>query len=205
MNATDIVTQRAALIRSMLERVRTYAEPEITRDALVRIKEELQQLAARRDLFPIEEFPPIEGGNSSMYLLAEDADHRYALYMVAPAAGGFAPPHEHQTWAVIAGMYGREHNKLYRRVDDASQEGVARLEIDHEIDVLPGTAIALMPQDIHSIHLGEEGPHGNLHLYGMSVEHCHDRRMYSLSKNTYKTFPAGTSIVHARGAIIGDN
>ena len=205
MSQEDIVAERAALIRDMMSRVRAIAEPVITRDALGLIKQELLALAARRALFPIDEFPPIEGGNSSMYLLSEDGDHRYALYMVAPSPGGFAPPHEHQTWAVIAGMYGREKNKLYRRLDDGAEPGVARLELSDEIDVVAGTAIALMPEDIHSIHLGEDGPHGNLHLYGLSVEHCNERRLYSLSKNTYKTFPAATGIVPARGAIIGDN
>lgn len=201
----DIVSQRTNLIRQLIDRVRVIDQPSITRDGLSRISQELLALAQRRDLFPIEEFPPIEGGNSSMYLLSEDADHRYALYMVAPAQGGFAPPHDHQTWAVIAGMYGREKNKLYRRIDDKSVDGFAHLEVADEIDVIAGTAIALMPDDIHSIHLGEDGPHGNLHLYGLSVEHCNNRLMYSLSKNTYKTFPAATGVIPARGANIGDN
>ena len=201
----DIVAERSTLIRDMMRRIRSIAEPTITREALNLIKDELLSLAARRTLFPIDEFPPIEGGNSSMYLLSEDGDHRYALYMVAPSPGGFAPPHEHQTWAVIAGMYGREKNKIYRRMDDGAEPGVARLEFRDEIDVVAGTAIALLPEDIHSIHLGEDGPHGNLHLYGLSVEHCNERRLYSLSKNTYKTFPSATGIVSARGAMIGEN
>lgn len=198
-----LLAARNGRIRAMLARVRKIAEPEITRAGLARIRDELLALAAERHLFPIEEFPPIEGGNSSMYCLAEDPDHRYALYVVAPAAGGFAPPHDHRTWAVIAGMYGREHNKLYRRLDDGSDPDRARLELSDELDIVAGTAVALMPQDIHAIALGEDGPHGSLHLYGMSVEHCHDRRMYSLSKGTSRTFPAATGVVPARGALRG--
>src|SRR5690606_22173285 len=146
----------------------------------------------RRDLFPVEEFPPLEGGNSSMYRLSEDPDHRYALYVVAPAPGGFSPPHDHTTWAVIAGVCGRETNKLYCRLDDGSEPGVARIEQTDLVDIVAGTALALMPDDIHSIHLGDDGPHANLHLYGMSVEHCPLRKMFSRSKNTYKFFPAAT-------------
>ena len=198
--AKDIVTERMQLVREMLARVRKVTEPDIRRDSLDAIKTELVALAARRDLFPVDEFPPIEGGNASMYRLSEDADHRYALYVVAPAPGQFAPPHDHSTWAVIAGVHGRENNKLYTRTDDGTQPGVAQIEQFVELDVVPGTAIALMPDDIHSIHLGADGPHANLHLYGMSVEHCPERKMYSRSKGTYKIFPAATGVQKARGA-----
>ena len=191
--AKDIVTERMQLVREMLARVRKVTEPDIRRDSLDAIKAELVALAARRDLFPVDEFPPIEGGNASMYRLSEDADHRYALYVVAPAPG-------HSTWAVIAGVHGRENNKLYTRTDDGTQPGVAQIEQSVELDVVPGTAIALMPDDIHSIHLGADGPHANLHLYGMSVEHCPERKMYSRSKGTYKIFPAATGVQKARGA-----
>ena len=198
--AKDIVTERMQLVREMLARVRKVTEPDLRRDSLDAIKAELVALAARRDLFPVDEFPPIEGGNASMYRLSEDADHRYALYVVAPAPGQFAPPHDHSTWAVIAGVHGRENNKLYTRTDDGTQPGVAQIEQSVELDIVPGTAIALMPDDIHSIHLGADGPHANLHLYGMSVEHCPERKMYSRSKGTYKIFPAATGVQKARGA-----
>ncbi|WP_241673157.1 cysteine dioxygenase family protein [Lacisediminimonas profundi] len=200
VSANDIVAERMRLAREMLARVRKLADGGVDRDRLKQITVEMQGLAARRDLFPVEEFPPIEGGNASMYRLSEDPDHRFALYVVAPAPGGFTPPHDHDTWAVIVGMHGREHNKLYRRLDDGSEPGVARIEQSGELDVVAGVATALMPDDIHSIHLGDDGPHANLHLYGMSVEHCLQRKMYSRSKNSYKVFPAATGVQKARGA-----
>ena len=196
----DIVAVRMRLVREMLARVRKVAGSAVDRGVLATVQAEMTALAARRDLFPVEEFPPIEGGNASMYRLSEDADHRYALYVVAPAPGQFAPPHDHTTWAVIAGVHGRENNKLYKRTDDGSQPGLAQIEPAGELDVVAGTSIALMPEDIHSIHLGADGPHANLHLYGMSVEHCPERRMYSRSKGTYKVFPAATGVLRARGA-----
>lgn len=196
----DIVAQRMRLVRAMLARVRSIAANGVDRDALARIEAELKALAARRELFPVAEFAPPEGGNAGMYRLSEDPDHRHALYIVAPAPGAFSPPHDHSTWAVIAGVHGRENNKLYTRTDDGSQPGVAHIEQSGEIDIVPGTAVALMPSDIHSIHLGADGPHCNLHLYGVSVEHCPQRRMFSRSKGTFKIFPAATGIQAARGA-----
>jgi len=196
----DIATERMRLVRDMLARVRRIAGLSIERESLEKIKGELIALALRRELFPVEEFKPVEGGNASMYRLSEDADHRYALYVVAPAPGQFSPPHDHTTWAVIAGVHGRENNKFYARTDDGLQPGVAQIEPSGEFDVVAGSAIALMPDDIHSIHLGADGPHANLHLYGMSVEHLPERRMYSRSKGTCKTFPAATGVQKARGA-----
>lgn len=196
----DIVVERMRLVREMLARVRAMTAAGVERAMLPAITAEVHALALRRDLFPVDEFVPIIGGTASMYRLSEDADHRYALYVVAPAAGGFAPPHDHDTWAVIVGIHGRENNKLYRRLDDGSEPGVARIEQSGEIDIVAGSTIAMMPHDIHSIHLGEDGPHASLHLYGMSVEHCQQRKMYSKSKNTYKIFPPATGIQSARGA-----
>jgi len=193
------IAERMRLVREMLARVRAIAGSGIDRARLSQVKDELTALAARRDLFPTGEFAPVEGNHGSMYRLSEDPDHRYALYVVAPAAGGFSPPHDHTTWAVIAGVHGRENNKFFRRTDDGSQPGLASIEQHGEFDVVAGTAIALMPEDIHSIHLGADGPHANLHLYGMSVEHLHDRRMYSRTKGTSKAFPPATGVLKARG------
>lgn len=197
IGSNDVVAERMRLVREMLARVRELTHLGVDRKVLAAVTVEVRGLAARRNLFPIEEFTPFASG---MYRLSEDPDHRYALYVVAPAAGGFSPPHDHDTWAVIAGIHGREHNKFYRRLDDGSESGVAKIEPVGEIDIVAGTVISMMPENIHSIHLGEDGPHASLHLYGMSVEHCQHRSMYSRSKNTRKVFPPATGIQKARGA-----
>lgn len=197
----DKVQERVRLVGDTIGRVRAIASGGVTRESLQSIQAALQQLAARRDLFPLEEFPPIPGGTSSMYRLSIDPDHSHALYAVAPAAGGFSPPHDHTTWAVIAGIHGREHNKLYRRLDDGSQPGIGRVEVVSELDVVAGTALAMMPDDIHSIHLGEDGPHVNLHLYGISMEHVRERKAFSMKNGTYKIFPPATGVRIAAGGI----
>ena len=197
----NIPQERQALVRDVMEKVRAIGEAGIDRNSLARIKDEVLRLSARRDLFPIEEFPAVEAGTSSMYRLSEDADHRYALYVSCPAQGRSTPPHNHTTWAVIAGVHGREHNKLYRRLDDGSQEGKGRVELANELDIVPGKALALMPEDVHSIHLGEDGPHLNLHVYGMSIEHVHHRTAFDMSAGTSKTFPAAKGVKTAQGAL----
>src|SRR5665213_3756691 len=95
----------------------------VTPAALDRIKERLIALASRTELFPPESFPVPAGKPGKAYRLAEDPDHRFALYAAAGAPGRKAPPHNHTTWAVIAGVYGEEHNVFYRRTDDRSVAG----------------------------------------------------------------------------------
>jgi predicted metal-dependent enzyme (double-stranded beta helix superfamily) len=165
----------------------------VTRAALSEIRKVMLDLAARHELFPPEVFAPIDPKNT-IYRLSEDADHRFALYASCAEPGRSTPPHDHTTWAVIAGVHGEEHNKFYRRTDDCSVPGEGTVEVDHEFTVRPGTAVTLMPDDIHSIHLGPVGPHVNLHMYGLSLEHLPDRVAYDVAKGTYKVFPASPNI-----------
>ena len=192
-----IAIERMQLARAMLARIREFAKQGIDRDVLTAIAEEMRTLAARADLFPADEFDPAGG---AMYRLSQDADHRFALYVVAPTAGVSSPPHDHASWAVIAGIRGREHNRLYRRLDDGTEPGVARIEQSGELDIVAGSVLAMMTDDIHSIHLGADGPHASLHLYGLSPEHNPQRRMYSRSDNGCKTFPPASGVQKARGA-----
>ena len=56
--------------------------------------------------------------DSAIRFTLPDPDHRFALYMSVGKTGKETPPHDHTTWACIGGIKGKEHNKLYDRVDD---------------------------------------------------------------------------------------
>ncbi len=187
-NLADTSRERDALIGQVMDRVKVLTRNGIDRDVLEAVKAELLEIGARSDLFPAEEFPTTPLGQSSLYLLSEEPDHSYAFYASSPRPGHSAPPHNHTTWAVIVGVRGREHNKLYRRTDDGSREGFAQVEVARAVDIVPGTGLALMPDDIHSIHLGSDGPHLNLHVYGMSIEHVPGRVAYDMTNGTYQVF-----------------
>jgi len=64
---------------------------------------------------------------------------------------GFSPaPHDHGTWAVVAGLHGREHNALFRRVGtDAAGEPLLEPCGEHVVE--RGGHIALVPGVIHTI------------------------------------------------------
>ncbi|MCW3475890.1 cysteine dioxygenase family protein [Limobrevibacterium gyesilva] len=177
MNASDISAARTAAVAATIERIRAIERAQgITRAALDAIKAEMLALAAQEQLFPSTEFPPPPNGDKGArrYLLQEDADNRFALYMNALNPGNETKPHDHTTWAVVVAVDGQELNKVYR-----PEPG--RLEIDHEVMVEPGRGIALMPEDIHSIHTTGTVPTRHLHMYGLALEKLDNRMAYDMA------------------------
>ena len=185
-----IADQRAEAVRETIETVRAIeAQYGPTREALDRIKPVLIGLATRTELFPPESFGNLPGRPGTIFHIAEDTDGRFALYGSAGAPRKAQPPHNHTTWACIAGVYGDEHNVFYDRVDDRKVEGEGRLAKTSELTVVKGNACALMPDDFHTIEVvnGKESLH--LHLYGKTLEDLPGRVFFGASTGgAYKRF-----------------
>ena len=191
MNASAIAPARTAAVAATMDRIKAIEGSQgVTRPALDAIKAELLALAADESLFPGAEFPPPPAGEkgSKRYLLQEDPDGRFALYMLALNPGNSTKPHDHTTWAVVTAVEGQELNKVYRRVDDGSRAGHARLEQVREVLVEPGTGIALMPEDIHSIHTNGTATTRHLHCYGLALERLDDRQGFDLEQGTVQPY-----------------
>ena len=163
----------------------------VTRESLAKIKQRLIRLA-RPELFPASDFPPPGPGGklkSCLYRVAEDADHRFALYVNASLGGHSTPAHNHTTWAVIVGVTGEELNRFYdRTADGPRQKG--------EYMVKQGTGVCFMPEDLHSIHI--QAPLVNFHMYGLALDHLHSREYYKADEKSWKKFPAHSDIREAR-------
>jgi predicted metal-dependent enzyme (double-stranded beta helix superfamily) len=129
--------------------------------ALTAVAEGLRQLAAELALPPAE-FPPAGPSEEFVYPLAEDARSGIALYLVSDAPGTVSPPHEHLTWAVIAGARGVEANTLYRIIDAERRE----VEVCGEVVVEAGQVLVLPEGTIHSTAALGDTPTYHLHLYG---------------------------------------
>lgn len=166
----------------------------VTRPVLEDVTHELEKLGESKDLFPRSEFPPPEGPTNILYQLACDPDGQYALYVSSANQGKATPPHNHATWAVIVGIEGDERNKLYRRLDDGSSNENVEIEMTGELMVRDGQPIALMPDDIHSIHVESEEPTLHLHLYGRRLEDLKDRLQFDLERRTASHFPPNPNI-----------
>lgn len=197
----EIDPLRRAAVRACIDDAKALAagrEPD--RAALEAIKDRLVALAARRDLFSCARFPVLrERGDdtSSVYLLQEDDDRSWALFAVAELRGNASPPHDHTTWAALAGVEGEELNRFYERLDDGSAEGRAEIRETGEAAVRAGTGIALMPDDIHSIHCLTDAPTLVLHLYGRSIADLPGRKMFDMRDGSCRTFPARPGILRS--------
>ena len=192
----DIREQRGKAVAETIADIRDIEGTQgVNVQALDAIKEVLLKLAEQRDLFPEDHFPMGPGdGNSVVYRLSEDGDHRFALYASTALPGKGVHPHNHTTWAVIVGVHGDEHNIFYKRTDDGSQEGIGELKQTDETTVTFGNGVTLMPDDIHSIHVKGDNKTVHLHMYGLALEQLHERVMYNTQAGTYKVFPATQNI-----------
>ena len=194
MTATElsktIAEQRADAVADTLARVREIETTQgINRDALDNMRAELYKLAEQKELFPKNDFPPPSDGTQNVrYLLSEDADKRFALYMNSINPGKLTDPHNHTTWAVVAAVEGEEINRFYERTDDGTDDGKASLELSQEVVVRPGVGVAMMPDDIHSIAVEGDTPTLHLHMYGKSLDTITDRLGFDLEAGTVDRF-----------------
>ena len=85
------------------------------------------------------------------HLLHEEPDHTLAIFAGAWLAGRGAPPHNHGTWAVLAGVIGAERNTLWARIDDGSRAGYAEVRRQEDRVLGPGDVLTLQPDSIHSV------------------------------------------------------
>lgn len=184
--------QRADAVAGAVTEARA-AERElgVSRAALERVMRSLIALAAQRELFLPEDFPPPASASddSILYRLSEDEDHRFALYLSAALPGKGTVPHNHTTWAVIVAVAGEELNRLYERVDDGSVPGRGEVRQTGEFVVRPGTGICFLPDDIHSIHVAGDEPTLHFHMYGRGLEQLRERIGFDVDNGTYKVFP----------------
>lgn len=184
---------RQAAIAACMNDIRTIeATDGVTRSSVEAIRDRLVALAARRELFPLEDFPAPtddEPAKSRLYRIAQDDDDRYVLYANASRGSASSPVHNHTTWAVVVGFAGQELNRFYDRDGD----GVVQVD-EHMVE--EGTGVAMLPDDLHSIHI--EGPALNFHCYGLALERLDQRQYLSARTGEWKAFPAHSDIAEAR-------
>jgi len=197
MDVDETANARATAVAAAMDDVRRIEqELGVTRPGVEAIRDRLIELSAHRDLFPADGFPAPDDSapeTSYMYRLAQDDDDRFALYAQSSRGHVETPPHDHTTWAVVVGHSGNELNRFYDRHDDGVTE-------THRHLVEAGTGVAMLPDDVHSIHI--DGPALNFHCYGLALERLDRREYFSATEGRWKFFRAVSGIREARASLL---
>ncbi len=192
--STDIPAARAAAVAEAMDDIRTIeADLGVTRAGVEAIRDRLIALAEQRTLFPLDDFPgpgDDDDRRSLLYRLAQDDDDRFALYAQRSTGAVKTPAHNHTTWAVVVGFDGQELNRFYDRSDEG---GVVET---HQHMVEAGTGVAMLPDDLHSIHI--EASSLNFHCYGLALERLDERVYYDAKNDDWKVFANVSGIREAR-------
>ena len=188
-------TKRIQAVSNAVGRIRKIEkEMGANYDGLEKIRDELIDLTRNKSLFTRDHFPLSESGESAIYRLSEDQDHRFALYGSVGAAGKSVPPHNHTTWAVIVGVHGDELNRFYEQISGQAKPGHAVLEETGRFVVQHGNGVCFMPNDIHSISTYNTGPTLHLHMYGLALDHLDKRLVFDQKAQKADFMPLKTDI-----------
>jgi predicted metal-dependent enzyme (double-stranded beta helix superfamily) len=122
-----------------------------------------------------------------VHLLHEEADHTLAVFAIAWLPGRGAPPHNHGTWAVVAGVDGPEQNTFWKRLDDGSRPGYAEIISEGTRAFGPGEVVAFLPDDIHSVTNDTDQVTISLHVYGKHLNYT-GRSQFDPERKTESPF-----------------
>ena len=96
-------------------------------------------------------------------------DHRLLVFAAAWLPGRGPAPHNHGTWAVVAGVEGAETNVVWERLHDRSRpDQVAIRKVSEQI-VGPGDVLTFLPDTIHSVVNHTQSVSVSLHAYGVNI------------------------------------
>lgn len=127
------------------------------------------------------------GQGFGVYLLHEEPDHTLAVLALSWLPHRGAPPHDHGTWAVIAGVDGPEKNEFFERADDRSRQGHAELKKVGEKVCGAGDVLAMPRGMIHGVWNETDAVSISLHIYGKHINHT-GRSQFDLERKTEMPF-----------------
>jgi len=155
---------------------------------LSRIRPLARQAALSKDSWLEKRFfaaDPEQG--FGLHMLHEEPDHTLAVFAVSWLPNRGAPPHNHGTWAVVAGVDGPEKNVFFERTDDGSHPGYAELKKIGEKIFDFGEVLAMPTGGLHSIWNETEAVTVSLHIYGKHLNHT-GRSQFDSERKTETPF-----------------
>jgi predicted metal-dependent enzyme (double-stranded beta helix superfamily) len=91
-------------------------------------------------------------------------------------AGVEIPVHDHGTWEIVGAYEGEIEYKAFKRLDDGSREGYAKLEVTEDRVLRPGE-FSMVPPPPYDIH-GFRPRNGDMSLIGVIHGMYGDQRRY---------------------------
>lgn len=146
-----------------------------------------QRVVADRSWLEAKHYETDEAQGFGVHLLHEEPDHSLAVLVVNWLPGRGTPPHDHGTWAVVAGVEGTERNVRYNRLDDGSRPAYAELEVKHEFDAAAGDLVCMKTGGIHKVANESDRMTLSLHTYGRHINYT-DRSQFDPEHNTCERF-----------------
>lgn len=167
---------------------RVVSEAADEREVLSKVRPLAQRAALSKDSWLEERFYKADLDQGfGVYLLHEEPDHSLAVFAVSWLPKRGAPPHDHGTWAVIAGVDGPEKNEFFERLDNRSRTGYAELKKSGEKIFNAGDALAMRSGQIHSVWNETGAVTISLHIYGKNIQHT-GRSQFNIEKRTETPF-----------------
>ena len=112
-----------------------------------KLLEELVQDSSLREAS--KSWPSTEGRKNLLFY--EDPDYGFAINGVVRVPGRKGSIHDHaHSWTAYGLLDGTESLERYRRLDDGSKEGYARLELERVTEGKPGKVDLVPPFDAHA-------------------------------------------------------
>jgi predicted metal-dependent enzyme (double-stranded beta helix superfamily) len=134
------------------------------------------------------------GGGIGQYALYRAQDGSLCIFSLVIPAGVSTPVHDHLAWGVIGVYRGRQHETIYRRLDDGRDAQRAALEVVREQAVDTGEFYTLVPptDDIHYVKTVSSTPSVSIHLLANDTA-CVWRHRFDPAAGTVAAFRSGYS------------
>jgi predicted metal-dependent enzyme (double-stranded beta helix superfamily) len=134
------------------------------------------------------------GSGIGQYALYRAADGSLTLFSLVIPAGAETPVHDHLAWGLIGVYRGRQHETVYRRLDDGRDETKAVLEVSRRHTLGTGEFYSLLPplDDIHYVKTVSDEPSVSIHLLANDTA-CVWRHRFEPSTGDVKPFRSGYS------------
>jgi predicted metal-dependent enzyme (double-stranded beta helix superfamily) len=145
------------------------ADHAVAADITRHVEPLVRRLALARGWLEPRYYAADETQGFGLHVLHEEPDHRLLVFVAAWLPGRGVAPHNHGTWAVVAGVDGDERNVFWEREDDGSRPGHAKLRKVREQVFGPGDVVTLLPGAIHSVVNDMARVSVSLHVYGYNL------------------------------------